>query len=158
MSKYTDLLKSKMSESSFAKLEALKNENVLDFIGTFTEHCNPASLYVCDDSKEDEAHMRKVALENGEEHPMANSKQTIHWDGYGDQARDKVNTRYMVYPENMEKMKAMNSLPYDEALEEIMGIAKGIMEGKKLTSNSSQKDPLTAPLPSPVFSSQTLLT
>ena len=30
----------------------------------------------------------------------------------------------MVYPENMEKMKAMNSLPYDEAHKEIMDIAK----------------------------------
>lgn len=149
MSKYTDLLKGKMSEASFAKLEALKNENVMDFIGTFAEHCNPASLYVCDDSKEDEEYVKAIALKNGEEHPMANSEQTIHWDGYGDQARDKVNTRYMVYPENMEKMKAMNSLPYDEALEEIMGIAKGIMAGKeayiKFFTEGPAESPFTIP-------------
>ncbi len=149
MADYTDLLKSKMSGKSFAKLEALKNDKVMEFIGSFAEHCNPASIYVCDDSAEDEAYIRKVALENGEEHPMAHSEQTIHWDGYGDQARDKVNTRYMVYPENMEKMKAMNSLPYDEALEEIMGIAKGNMEGKeayvKFFTEGPAESPFTIP-------------
>ncbi len=149
MSKYTDLLKSKMSDASFAKLEALKNEKVMEFVGSFTEHCNPASIYVCDDSAEDEAYIKKVALENGEEHQMALSEHTIHWDGYGDQARDKVNTRYMVYPENMEKMKAMNSLPYDEALEEIMGIAKNNMEGKeayvKFFTEGPAESPFTIP-------------
>jgi phosphoenolpyruvate carboxykinase (GTP) len=103
MANYTDLLKSKMSDKSFAKLEALKNDKVMEFVGSFAEHCNPATIYVCDDSKEDEDYIKAVALKNGEEHPMALSEQTIHWDGYGDQARDKVNTRYMVYPENMKK-------------------------------------------------------
>ena len=149
MSKYTDLLKSKMSDASFAKLEALKNEKVMEFVGSFAEHCNPASIYVCDDSKEDEEYVKAAALKNGEEFPMANSEQTIHWDGYGDQARDKVNTRYMVYPENMEKMKAMNSLPYDEALEEIMGIAKNNMEGKeayvKFFTEGPAESPFTVP-------------
>ena len=149
MSKYTDLLKGKMSDKSFSKLEALKNESVMEFIGSFAEHCNPAEIYVCDDSKEDEAYIKKMALENGEEHPMALSEQTIHWDGYGDQARDKGATRYMVYPENMEKMKAMNSLPYDEAYEEIMGIAKGNMEGKlayvKFFTEGPAESPFTIP-------------
>ena len=130
MNNYESLLKSKMDESSFKKITALGNAKVMNFIGEFTEHCNPASIYVCDDSAEDVAYIKNVALKNGEEHPMALSEQTIHWDGYGDQARDKVNTRYMVYPENMEKMKAMNSLPYDEAHKEIMSIAKNIMAGK----------------------------
>jgi len=147
--KYDDLLKGKMSDSSYAKLTALKNQKVYDFVGEFAAHCNPASIYVCDDSKEDEEYIKKTALKNGEEHPMANSEQTIHWDGYNDQARDKVNTRYMVYPENLEKMKAMNSLPYDEAYEEIMGIAKGNMEGKeayvKFFTEGPAESPFTIP-------------
>jgi phosphoenolpyruvate carboxykinase (GTP) len=131
MSKYNDLLKGKMSEESWKRLEALNNEKVLDFIGEYTEHCNPASIYVCDDSAESEEYVKAAAIKNGEEHHLANSEQTIHWDGYNDQARDKVNTRYMVYPENLEAMKAMNSLPYDEAKKEIMDIAKNAMDGKE---------------------------
>ncbi len=129
-SKYTSLLKEKLSEESYAKLMRLENEKVVDFIGTFAEHCNPASIYVCDDSKADEQYIKAKALEIGEEFQLAKKEQTIHWDGYGDQARDKVNTRYMVYKENLENMKSLNSVEYEQGHAEIMGIAKNIMEGK----------------------------
>jgi len=91
--KFDDVLKSKMSEQSYERLVALKNQKAYDFVGEFAAHCNPATIYVCDDSAEDKAYVKKQALAKGEEHPMANSEHTIHWDGYGDQARDKVNTR-----------------------------------------------------------------
>ncbi len=129
-SKYTSLLKEKMSEESYAKLMKLENEKVNDFVGSFAEHCNPASIYVCDDSKADEEYIKAKALEIGEEFQLAKKGQTIHWDGYGDQARDKTNTRYMVYKENLENMKSLNSVEYEQGHEEIMGIAKNIMEGK----------------------------
>ncbi len=129
-SKYTELLKSKMSDVSFEKLTALENEKVIDFVGQFAEHCNPATIYVCDDSLEDEQFIREQAIAKGEEAVLANDKQTIHFDGPLDQARDKVNTRYMVYKENLERMKTLNSVEYEKGLEEIMSIAKNNMEGK----------------------------
>jgi len=129
-SKYASLLKEKLSEASYAKLMKLENEKVTDFVGTFAKHCNPKSIYVCDDSKEDEEYIKAKALEIGEEFQLAKKGQTIHWDGYGDQARDKVNTRYMVYKENLENMKSLNSVEYEKGYEEIMGIAENIMEGK----------------------------
>ncbi len=129
-SKYTSLLKEKLSEASYAKLMKLENEKVNEFVGKFAEHCNPKSIYVCDDSKADEEYIKAKALEIGEEFQLAKKGQTIHWDGYGDQARDKVNTRYMVYKENLENMKSLNSVEYEQGYSEIMGIAKNIMEGK----------------------------
>ena len=86
---YREILKSKMSEESFNKIDALKNQKVIEFVGSFAEHCNPKSIFVCTDSEEDIQYVREQALAKGEELPLANSKQTIHWDGYGDQARDK---------------------------------------------------------------------
>nr|MDA3835707.1 hypothetical protein [Spirochaetales bacterium] len=74
-SKYTELLKSKMSETSLQKLTVLKNEKVMDFIGSFAEHCNPASIYVCDDSLEDEQYIRDMALEKGEEFKLSKEEQ-----------------------------------------------------------------------------------
>lgn len=129
-SKYESLLKEKLSETSYAKLMKLENEKVTDFVGAFAKHCNPKSIYVCDDSKADEEYIKAKALEIGEEFQLAKKGQTIHWDGYGDQARDKVNTRYMVYKENLENMKSLNSVEYEEGYAEIMGIAENIMEGK----------------------------
>lgn len=149
MSKFETLLKEKMSEESFQKLAALKNDKVMDFVGTFAEHCDPKSIYVCDDSEKDTQYVREQALAKGEEHTLANSKQTIHWDGYGDQARDKKNTRFMVYKENMDKMASLNSVEYEEGLSEIMGIAKGIMKGKDAVvlfySEGPTQSPFTIP-------------
>ncbi|MFO7936555.1 MAG: phosphoenolpyruvate carboxykinase (GTP) [Kiritimatiellia bacterium] len=146
---FETILKNKMSEGSYSKLEALKNPKVMEFIGTFAEHCDPASIYVCDDSEEDKQYVRDQALAKGEEHPMALSKQTIHWDGYGDQARDKVNTKFMVYKENLERMQSLNSVEYEEGLAEIMDISKGIMKGKDIVvlffSEGPTESPFTIP-------------
>ena len=127
---YDDILRGKMSDASYAKLDALKNKKLYDFIGEFAKHCNPKTIYVCDDSVEDEEYVKKMSLESGEERQLAAANQTMHYDGYGDQARDKVNTRYIVYKENLEKMKALNSVVYEEGYAEIMDIAKNNMDGK----------------------------
>jgi phosphoenolpyruvate carboxykinase (GTP) len=149
MTKFEAILTKKMSAQSLAKLMALQNEKVLEFIGTFAEHCNPESIYVCDDSEADTQYVRDKALSLGEESTLANSKQTIHWDGYGDQARDKKNTRFMVYKENMASMATLNSVEYEQGLAEIMNIAKGIMKGKEAVvlfySEGPTESPFTIP-------------
>ena len=131
MGNYLSLLKTKMSKESYARLTALGNDGVIDFVGEFTEHCNPDSVYICNDSKNDEEYIRTMALEKKEEFKLAKDNQTIHWDNYGDQARDKINTKYMVYEENLKKMESLNSIEYKEGKNEIMGIAKDIMKGKE---------------------------
>ncbi|MDA3821823.1 MAG: phosphoenolpyruvate carboxykinase (GTP) [Bacteroidales bacterium] len=138
-----------MSEESYQKIEALKNPKIVDFVGFFAEHCAPASIYVCNDSEKDVQYVRDQALAKGEEHPLANSKQTIHWDGYGDQARDKKNTRFMVLKENLENMASMNSIEYEEGLAEIMNIAKGNMSGKDAVVQFFSEGPTESPFTIP---------
>jgi phosphoenolpyruvate carboxykinase (GTP) len=138
-----------MSEESYSKLEALKNPKIMEFVGSFIDHCDPESVYVCDDSEKDVQYVRDQALKLGEEKQLANSKQTIHWDGYGDQARDKKSTRFLVYKENLEKMKSLNSLDYDQGYEEIMSIAKGIMKGKPAVVQFFAEGPTESPFTIP---------
>ena len=128
--KYDELLKQRMSKESYEKLTALNNPKVMDFVGVFAEHCEPESIYVCTDSESDMQYVREQALKLGEEKTLYFPKQTIHWDSYGDQARDKKSTKYMVKKENLENMKSLNSIEYDEGYKEIMEISKGIMKGK----------------------------
>lgn len=146
---YETLIKSRMSEESYSKLEALKNPKIMEFVGSFIDHCDPESVYVCDDSEKDVQYVRDQALKLGEEKQLANSKQTIHWDGYGDQARDKKSTRFLVYKENLEKMKSLNSLDYDQGYEEIMSIAKGIMKGKPAVVQFFAEGPTESPFTIP---------
>lgn len=129
--KYTQLLQDKMSDESYAKLVHLNNQKVFDFVGQYVELCDPESVYMCNDSDEDAAYVRNKALELREERPLAKPNQTIHYDGYYDQARDKVNTKYMVFKENLSAMGNLNCIEYEEGLKEIKRIAKGIMRGKE---------------------------
>lgn len=67
--RFAPLLKSKMSAESYEKLTALENERLFDFVGEYVELCQPASVYMCDDSDEDSAYIRRRAVELGEEAP-----------------------------------------------------------------------------------------
>ena len=146
---YETLLKERMSRESYAKLTALKNEKLLDFVGFFVDHCDPKSVFVCDDSEQDIQYVRDLTLKLGEELTLANSKQTIHWDGYGDQARDKESTRFLVYKENLESMKTLNSVEYETGYQEILGIAKGIMKGKEAVILFFSEGPTGSPFTIP---------
>ena len=125
------LLKSRMTADSLRKLMALENDKLLDFVGEYVELCDPDRVYMCDDSEEDAEYIRRKALETGEEKRLARQGQTVHYDGYGDQGRDKANTRLMVAKENLAKMGNLNCVEYEEGLAEIRRIAKGIMKGKE---------------------------
>lgn len=147
--RYEELLKKRMSSESYARLAALKNPKVMDFIGFFTEHCDPASIYVCTDSEADMQHVRDQALKLGEELTLQLPKQTIHWDGYGDQGRDTKNTKFMVKQENLESMKEYGAVEYEQGYAEIMQISKGIMKGRQAIvlffSEGPTESPFTIP-------------
>lgn len=127
---YKELLQSKMSEESFQKLTALENEKLFNFVGRYIELLEPDTVYMCDDSDKDAEYIRNLSIERGEETKLAKENQTIHYDGYGDQARDKKNTKFMVSKERLPLMGKLNCVEYDEGLAEIETIAKGIMKGK----------------------------
>ncbi len=145
--KYETLLKSKMSEEGYGKLAALENEKLFNFVGKYIELCNPDSVYMCDDSDADADYVRQRSLDKGEESKLAKNGQTIHYDGYNDQARDKLNTKFLVKPADMEKMGNLNCIDYDQGFEEIHNIANGIMEGReaivKLFCECPPKGPFT---------------
>jgi len=119
-----------MSDASYGKLMALENERLVDFVGEYIELCEPASVFFADDSKADADYIRAKSIELGEETKLSREGQTIHYDGYGDQGRDKANTKFMVSQEKMEAMKNLNTVLNAEGLAEIKRVAKGIMKGK----------------------------
>lgn len=124
------MLKEKMTDADWAKLSALENPRLTAFVAEYVALCQPDTVYMCDDSDEDSAHVRRMAIESGEEIPLAIPNQTMHYDGYGDQGRDKVNTKFMVPREKLQLMKHFNSIEYEEGMADIRRIAAGIMKGK----------------------------
>jgi phosphoenolpyruvate carboxykinase (GTP) len=131
MEKYADLLKKKCGEENYKKLRDLSNPELLDFLGKYVELCNPSSVFVRSDSREDIQYIRNRAKELKEERGLVREGHTIHFDGYFDQARDKENTKFLL-TKDLKLGPDINSLPREEGLKEIQDLLKNIMEGKEV--------------------------
>ncbi len=126
-----NLLKAKLDDANYKKLENLGNAAVMQFVARYVEHCNPAKVYVTTDSAEDIAYVRNKALEYKEEKALATKGHTIHFDNYKDQGRDKANTGVLVSKgENLGKL--IETLDRDSSLTKVQQILKNIMAGKEL--------------------------
>ncbi len=133
---FAQILKPKLDEASFAKLDALNNDKLHAYVADAVELCTPEKVIVCDDSAEDIAKCRQMAIDNAEEKPLAMEGHTCHFDGYvdskvSDQGRDPRVTKYLL-PEGMDLGERLNSMDRDEGLNEIRGYMKGAMAGRTM--------------------------
>jgi phosphoenolpyruvate carboxykinase (GTP) len=126
-----DFLADKMDEQSHAKLAAIDNSKLHDFVKDAVELCEPDTVWVSDDSEEDIGKTRNQALELGEERKLGIEGHTIHYDGMFDQGRDRQATKYLV-PEGDSLSKALNQIEREEGLEEVRGFLKGSMKGRTM--------------------------
>jgi len=124
-------LSARLSDENYRKLAKVDNGDVHEFIAKYVEICNPDSVFVCTDSPEDIRYIRESAIRDGEEARLAIEGHTVHFDNYGDQARDKRNT-VILLPEQVALGSTINTKDRDEGLSEIHEILKGIMKGKEL--------------------------
>ncbi|MDD3628584.1 MAG: phosphoenolpyruvate carboxykinase (GTP) [Actinomycetota bacterium] len=131
MEEYLEVIKERCSDKNYNKLIQIKNDYLYRFIAEFIEILNPASIFICNDSKEDFDYIRDKAIRDGEEIKVAIPGHTVHFDGYYDQGRDKKNTRLMV-PEGVYLGSNINTIDKEKGLEEILSIMKNIMKDKEL--------------------------
>ncbi|MFC1480413.1 phosphoenolpyruvate carboxykinase (GTP) [Candidatus Omnitrophota bacterium] len=129
--KNMELLKKKCGEENFRKLTAIDNPMVHDFVAKYAALCNPASVFVRTDSKEDAEYIRAKALKNGEERPLKTEGHTIHFDGYYDQARDKANTKYLLRPDEV-LGSDIRSEDREKGLKEVHALFENAMAGKEM--------------------------
>ncbi|MEM4701690.1 MAG: phosphoenolpyruvate carboxykinase (GTP) [Candidatus Bathyarchaeia archaeon] len=121
----------KLSDRDYAKLRAIKVPRVHQFIVEAAELCNPEKIFVSDDSLEDIAYIRRMAIETGEEKPLAMPGHTVHFDGPYDQGRDREATKYLV-PKGDYLSKALNQIDRDEGLAEVKSLLKDSMKGRTM--------------------------
>jgi phosphoenolpyruvate carboxykinase (GTP) len=124
-------LKDRLSEKDYQKVMKLDNPSMNEFIATSIEICNPKKTTVSTDSQEDIRYIREAALRNHEERTLAMQGHTIHFDGYQDQARDKVHTKFLL-PKGTNLGPELNAMDRDEGLEELSQIMRNIMAGHEL--------------------------
>jgi phosphoenolpyruvate carboxykinase (GTP) len=112
------------------KLEALSNPHVIEQVERFVELCKPSKVTVITDDPGEVAYVRRLALDNGEEARLGIEGHTIHYDGFHDQARDKVHTAVLL-PEGQRLSRGIVSLEREAGLKEIMRLMEGCMRGKE---------------------------
>ena len=125
------VLKASLDEEDLAKLQALDNAKLHAFVADAIELCKPAKVFVVDDSAEDIAKVRRMAIDGKEEIPLATEGHTYHFDGYQDQGRDPANTKYLL-DEGVDLGSRLNSAARDQGLAEVRGILSGIMAGRTM--------------------------
>lgn len=127
----TAYLQSMLPSDQMVKLERLNNEAVMEFVARFVRHCRPDKVFVATDSAEDIDFIRRSAIADGEEGPLAISGHTYHFDSATDQARDRKNTRLLL-PKGMELGPQFETLDRDEGLADVLARMDGIMQGHTL--------------------------
>lgn len=130
LTKVQEYLKEKIHEGQYSKLEKIKHANVLDALKEAIELCAPKSIFVNTGSVDDIAYIKKQTVERGEEIALGTEGHTIHFDNYGDQARDKKNTKILI-PKG-EVLQGVNTNDRDEGLAEVRGFLKGIMQDREM--------------------------
>lgn len=120
-----------LGERNYEKLARIPQPEVHEFVARFLRLCRPERVFVSDDSPEDIAYIRRAALRDGEERPLAVPGHTIHFDNYYDMARDRRNTRILV-PQGTDLGHGIDTRDRDEGLADIYQVLPGIMQGHEL--------------------------
>jgi phosphoenolpyruvate carboxykinase (GTP) len=125
------VLRNRLNELDYQKIMRIDNPSLHFLIAEYINICNPSRVSVCDDSKEDIKYTRDAAIKNHEEAILSISGHTIHYDGYYDQARDKVNTKFLLSP-GEDLGPELNTMNRKKGLKEIFEILNDIMKGHEL--------------------------
>jgi len=123
-------LQEKLNKENFDKLMALDSEKLHKFVADAIELTKPASVLVCTDKPQDADYVRRLAIKNGEEIPLATKGHTYHFDGINDQGRDKFSTRYLL-PDGW-NLGSLESIPKKGGVEEVRQLLKDIMVGRQM--------------------------
>ncbi len=132
MNPYLEALTPKVSQKDYEKLSAIDNPNVHEFIAKASDLCHADQIFVCSDSSEDIAYVRRQAIAVGEEEAVLMMKgHTVHFDGEYDQGRDRQNTKYLV-PRGISLSKALNQIDRQEGLAEVRALLKDSMKDRPM--------------------------
>lgn len=128
---YIKLFKEKCGEIGYKRLEAIKSAKLHDFVAKYIKLCDPETVFVRTDSKEDAEYIRGKALEKREEKALKTEGHTAHFDGYFDQGRDKGSTRYLLRPDEVLGSDIVSE-DREKGLKEIRTLFRNAMAEKEM--------------------------
>ncbi len=144
------LLKSKMDAENAAKIDRIKNPDVLLKIANAVAMCAPDSVFVNTGSEKDRQFVRELALKNKEEAPLPMPNHTIHYDLKDEQGRVIDRTFYIANEdENINSLA--NKMLRDDAMEDVRDKLVGIMQGMTMMVGFYMRGPVGSPVSNPAL-------
>jgi phosphoenolpyruvate carboxykinase (GTP) len=142
------LFEKKMDEANLAKLQKIKNPDILKKIANAISICDPSSVFIDTGSEVDRQFVRDLALEKGEESKLPMQGHTIHYDLKDEQGRI-IDRTYYIYNEGEEVSTLALKKERSEALIDIREKMTGIMKGMVMLVGFYNRGPVGAPASNP---------
>jgi len=139
-----------MDKEQLARISKIKHPEVLKKIADSIVLCNPGAVFVNTGSKEDKNFIRKLALTNKEETPLAMDGHTLHFDLAQEQGRIVDRTFYIADPQDHISSLA-NRMDRPTALEEVKSNMTDIMKNKTMIIGFYMRGPVGSPVSNPAL-------
>ncbi len=140
----------RMDGAQLDRILKIQNPDILKRIANAIVICNPDTIFINTGSQEDQDFIRNLALETGEESPLAMENHTIHFDLPGEQGRIVDRTFYIANPEDHISSLA-NRMNRENALEDIRSNMTDIMKGKTMMVGFYMRGPVGSPVSNPAL-------
>jgi phosphoenolpyruvate carboxykinase (GTP) len=144
------VFKQRMDTEQQERILKIQHPEVLKRIANAIVICNPDHIFINTGSGRDQDFIRNLALETGEESPLAMENHTIHFDLPGEQGRIVDRTFYIANPEDHISSLA-NRMNRENALEDIRSNMTGIMAGKTMMVGFYMRGPVGSPVSNPAL-------
>lgn len=144
------LLADTLDQEQLAKLAPIQNPDALLKIANAIVMCQPQRVVINSGSARDRQFIRDLALEKGEEKPLAMPNHTIHFDLKDEQGRIIDRTFYIA--NEGEKINSLaNKMGRDEALDDVRAGMSGIMRDMTMIVGFYVRGPIGAPAANPAI-------
>lgn len=144
------LFQQKLDPEHLARLEKIKSEEALLRIANAIALCQPDSVFITTGSADDMQRIRQMALDKGEEAPLAMKDHTIHYDLAEEQGRIVDRTFYIVNEDEPVSVLAKQMIRH-EALDYVRSYMTGIMKGMTMMVGFFSRGPAGAKMALPAL-------
>ena len=144
------LFESRLDEKNLSRIQEIKNPEVAVKIANSIAMCEPETIFINTGSESDRAHIREMALKNGEEANLPMDGHTIHFDLKDEQGRI-IDRTYYISNEGEDISSLANKMDRAKALIDIRDKMAGIMRGKTMIVGFYMRGPVGSPASNPAL-------
>jgi phosphoenolpyruvate carboxykinase (GTP) len=146
----TKVLKERLDDDHFQRVSHFKNPGILKIIANAIVMCRPDNVFINTGSALDQQFIRDLALQKGEEAPLAMAGHTIHYDLKQEQGRIIDRTYYIANDDEQVSSLGLR-MSRNEALETVRKGMVDIMQGKTMIVGFYSRGPVGAQVANPAI-------